>query len=162
MCIKWIRTIWLMIIIALAGSASSMAGPWADRAIAGEQLVQNEQTCVIIKSSQRRLMVRRSSNAVLPVVTPENTLRPGVVRRLSRRGISVEELESLTAAGKAEQVANGRGTAYRQSVKMATKPKYGRMPVHNLLEILKRSSAFRTTCYRNDCRPWFATAGYWP
>ena len=109
---KWLCTSWLVIIVALAGSTTSMAGPWTDRAIA-RRTARSERTDV--RNNQRQADstygTRDRSNAIA-VIVPENTLRPGVVRRLSRRGISVEELNSFTRAGKTQQVAGGRGTAY--------------------------------------------------
>ena len=93
---KWLCTSWLVIIVALAGSATSMAGPWADRAIA-RRTARSDRTDV--RNNQRQADATYGagdrSNAIA-VIVPENTLRPGVVRRLSRRGISVEELNSFT------------------------------------------------------------------
>ena len=109
---KWVCTSWLVIIVALAGSASSMAGPWADRAIA-RRTARSERTDVRNNQRQEEGSYGAGDRSnVMAVIVPKNTLRPGVVRRLSRRGISVEELNSFTAAGKPQQVAGGRGTAY--------------------------------------------------
>ena len=110
---KWVCMSWLVIIVALAGSATSMAGPWTDRAIA-RRTARSERTDA--RNNQRQADSTYGtgdrSNAIA-VIVPENILRPGVVRRLSRRGISVEELNSFTRAGKkTQQVAGGRGTAY--------------------------------------------------
>ena len=116
----------------IAGSATSMAGPWADRAIA-RRTARSERTDLRNNQKQADATYGAGDRAnAIAVIVPENTLRPGVVRRLSRRGISVEELNSFTAAGKAEQVAGDEALLTR-SIKMATKPKYGRIPVHNLL-----------------------------
>ena len=109
---KWVCTSWLVIIVALAGSASSMAGPWADRAIA-RRTARSERTDLRNNQKQADATYGAGDRAnAIAVIVPENTLRPGVVRRLSRRGISVEELNSFTAAGTPQQVAGGRGTAY--------------------------------------------------
>jgi hypothetical protein len=109
---KWICTSWLMIIIALAGSASSMAGPWADRAIA-RRTARSERTDLRNNQKQADATYGAGDRAnAIAVIVPENTLRPGVVRRLSRRGISVEESNSFTRARKTQQSAGGRGTAY--------------------------------------------------
>ena len=109
---NWVCTSWLVIIIALAGSASSMAGPWANRAIA-RRTARSERTDV--RNNQRQADATYGagdrSNAIA-VIVPENTLRPGVVRRLSRRGISVEELNSFIRAGKPQQVPSERGPSY--------------------------------------------------
>ena len=131
---KWICTSWLMIIVALAGSASSMAGPWADRAIA-RRTARSERTDLRNNQKQADATYGAGDRAnAIAVIVPENTLRPGVVRRLSRRGISVEELNSFTAQEKHSKLQAGEALLTR-SIKMATKPKYGRIPVHNLLEI---------------------------
>ena len=101
-----------MIIIALAGSASSMAGPWADRAIA-RRTARSERTDLRNNQKQADATYGAGDRAnAIAVIVPENTLRPGVVRRLSRRGISVEELNSFNRAGKPQQVLSGRGNTY--------------------------------------------------
>ena len=101
-----------MIIIALAGSASSMAGPWADRAIA-RRTARSERTDLRNNQKQADATYGAGDRAnAIAVIVPENTLRPGVVRRLSRRGISVEELNSFMRAGKPQQVLSGRGNTY--------------------------------------------------
>ena len=107
-----VRASWLLMFVAFAGGASSMAGPWADRAIA-RRSARSERTD--LRNSQRQAEVTYGAgdrSKPMAVVVPENTLRPGVVRRLSRRGISIEELNSPLRAGKPQQAVTGRGSAY--------------------------------------------------
>ena len=88
-----------------------MAGPWADRAIA-RRTARAERADLRDRQRQPEATYdTRSSSGALPVVTPENTFRPGVIRRLARRGVSVEELESLIRVGQPQQVANGLSVA---------------------------------------------------
>lgn len=108
---KWFCTSCLVIFVPLAGSTSSMAGPWADRAIA-RRTARSERTDV--RNSQRRAEVTsglEDRSNTIAVIVPENTLRPGVIRRFSRRGISVEELNSLTRAVEPKQAVARRSTA---------------------------------------------------
>ena len=88
-----------------------MAGPWADRAIA-RRTARAERADLRDRQRQPKATydVRFTPGAV-PVVTPENTFRPGVIRRLVRRGISVEELGSRTRGGQPQQFANGQSAA---------------------------------------------------
>ena len=107
----WLISSCLVMFLTLTGNSSSMAGPWADRVIA-RRATRAERT-----ELRNRPRQKESTDDVgtvsrqLPVLTPENTLRPGVIRRLARRGISVEELESLTRGGQPQQLTNGQSAA---------------------------------------------------
>ena len=108
---NWLVLSFFVIVLTLAGSASSMAGPWADRAIA-KRTARAERTELRNRPRQKESTDDGGTvSRQLPVLTPENTLRPGVIRRLARRGISVEELESLTRGGQPQQLTNGQGAA---------------------------------------------------
>ena len=105
---NWLVISFFLIVLTLAGTASSMAGPWADRAIA-RRTARAEQTDLRDRQRQAESTYDvRTSSGGIPVIAPENVLRPGVIRRLARRGISVEELESLTRGGQPEQFTNGQ------------------------------------------------------
>ena len=97
--------------LALVGNASSMAGPWADRAIA-RRTARAERADLRVRQRQPEVTYDvRFPPGALPVVTPENTFRPGVIRRLTRRGISIEELGALTRGGQPQQFAKGQSAA---------------------------------------------------
>ena len=101
---------WVMF-FTLAGSPLSMAGSWADRAMA-RRTARAERTELRDRPRQTEPTDdARTVSRQLPVLAPENALRPGVVRRLARRGISVEELEALTRGGQPQQFSNGQGSA---------------------------------------------------
>ena len=108
---NWLILSFSTMLLGIAGTASSMAGPWADRAIA-RRTARAERTG--LREPQRQADtfydVENSSQG-LPVITPENTFRPGVIRRLARRGISIEELDALTRGGQPQQFSNGQGSA---------------------------------------------------
>ena len=107
----WLISSCLVMFLTLAGSPSSMAGPWADRAMA-RRTARAERT--ELRARPRQPEPPDDAGTVsrqLPVLAPENALRPGVVRRLTRRGISVEELEALTRGGQPQQFANGQTNA---------------------------------------------------
>jgi hypothetical protein len=107
----WLISGCLVMFLALAGSPSSMAAPWADRAMA-RRTARAERT--ELRDRPRQTKPTDDAGTVsrqLPVLAPENALRPGVVRRLARRGISVEELEALTRGGQPQQFANGQTNA---------------------------------------------------
>ena len=88
-----------------------MAGSWADRAMA-RRTARAERTELRDRLRQTEPTDdARTVSRQLPVLAPENALRPGVVRRLARRGISVEELEALTRGGQPQQFSNGQGSA---------------------------------------------------
>ncbi len=109
---NWLILSFFVVVLTLARSASSMAGPLANRAIA-RRTVRAERTD--LRDRQRQAQATYDAGARsggIPVVTPENTLRPGVIRRLARRGISVEELESLTHGGQPQQFVNGQSAAH--------------------------------------------------
>ncbi|HBP82269.1 MAG TPA: hypothetical protein DD662_07120, partial [Planctomycetaceae bacterium] len=90
---------------------SSMAGPWADPAMA-RRTARAERTELRDRPRQTEPTDdARTVSRQLPVLAPENALRPGVVRRLARRGISVEELEALTRGRQPQQFANGQTNA---------------------------------------------------
>ncbi len=100
-----------VICLTLGGSASSMAGPWADRVIA-RRATRAERTDLRDRQRQPEPTYNVGvPSGALPVVTPENTFRPGVIRRLARRGISVEELESGKRRGQPQQFPIGQSTA---------------------------------------------------
>lgn len=108
---KWLVLSCFVICLTLLGNTSSLAGPWADRAIA-RRTARAERADLRDRQRQPEATYdARSSSGALPVVTPENTFRPGVIRRLARRGISVEELESLIRDGQPQQFANGQSAA---------------------------------------------------
>ena len=105
---NWLVLGFFVMMLTLTGGASSMAGPWADRAIA-RRTARMEQT--ELRDRHRQVAATydaRARSGEIPVIIPENTLRPGVVRRLVRRGISIKELETLRPVGQPQQIANGR------------------------------------------------------
>ena len=107
----WLISSCLVMFLTLAENPSSLAGPWADRAMA-RRTARAERT--ELRNRPRQKSSTEDAGTVsrqLPVLTPENTLRPGVIRRLARRGISVEELESLTRGGQPQQLTNGQSAA---------------------------------------------------
>ena len=107
----WLISGCLVMFLTLAWIPSSMAGPWADRAMA-RRTARAERT--ELRDRPRQTKPTDDAGTVsrqLPVLAPENALRPGVVRRLARRGISVEELEALTRGGQPQQFANGQRNA---------------------------------------------------
>ncbi|MGI9448274.1 MAG: hypothetical protein ACR2NI_11530 [Pirellulales bacterium] len=107
----WLISACLVMFLTLAGSPSSMAGSWADRAMA-RRTARAERT--ELRDRPRQAEPTDDAGTVsmqLTVLAPENALRPGVVRRLARRGISVEELEALTRGGQPQQFSNGQGSA---------------------------------------------------
>ena len=107
----WLISSCLVMFITLAESPSSMAGPWADRAMA-RRTARAERTELRDHPKQTEPTIDAGVvSRQLPVLAPENALRPGVVRRLARRGISVEELEVLTSGGQPQQFANGQTNA---------------------------------------------------
>jgi hypothetical protein len=109
---NWLIISCFLIIFAIIGSASSMAGPWADRAIA-RRVARVERT--ELRDRQRRAETPndvRASSGEMPVIITENVLRPGVIRRFARRGISAEELEARTRGGHPQQLANGQSAAH--------------------------------------------------
>ena len=108
---NWLVPSCFVICLTLLGNTSSLAGPWADRAIA-RRTARAERADLRDRQRQPEATydVRFPSGA-LPVVTPENTFRPGVIRRLTRRGISVEELGALARGGQPQQFANGQSSA---------------------------------------------------
>ena len=108
---NWLVISFFLIVLMLAGTASSMAGPWADRAIA-RRTARAEQTDLRDRQRQAESTYDVRTSGAIPVITPENVLRPGVIRRLARRGISVEELESLTRGGQPQQFTNGQRAAH--------------------------------------------------
>ena len=108
---NWLVLSFFVIVLTLAGSPSSMAGPWADRAMA-RRTARAERTELRDRPRQTEPTDdARTVSRQLPVLAPENALRPGVVRRLARRGISVEELEALTRGRQPQQFANGQTNA---------------------------------------------------
>ena len=108
---NWLVISFFLIVLMLAGTASSMAGPWADRAIA-RRTARAEQTDLRDRQRQAESTYDVRTSGAIPVITPENVLRPGVIRRLARRGISVEELEFLTRGGQPQQFTNGQRAAH--------------------------------------------------
>ncbi len=108
---NWLVPSCFVMCFTLAGSASSVAGPWTDRVIA-RRTARAERAG--LREPQRQAGtfydVGNSSQG-MPVITPKNTFRPGVIRRLARRGISIEELEALTRGGQPQQFSNGQGSA---------------------------------------------------
>ena len=107
----WLISGCLVMFFTLAGSPLSMAGSWADRAMA-RRTARAERTELRDRLRQTEPTDdARTVSRQLPVLAPENALRPGVVRRLARRGISVEELEALTRGGQPQQFSNGQGSA---------------------------------------------------
>ena len=104
---NWLVISFFLIVLTFAGTASSMAGPWADRAIA-RRTARAEQTDLRDRQRQAESTYDVRTSGAIPVITPENVLRPGVIRRLARRGILVEELESLTRGGQPQQFTNGQ------------------------------------------------------
>ena len=107
----WLISGCLVMFFTLAGSPLSMAGSWADRAMA-RRTARAERTELRDRPRQTEPTDdARTVSRQLPVLAPENALRPGVVRRLARRGISVEELEALTRGGQPQQFSNGQGSA---------------------------------------------------
>ena len=107
----WLIFSCLAMFLTLAGSPSSMAGPWADRAMA-RRTARAERT--ELRNLSRQKESTDDAGTVfrqLPVVAPENTFRPGVIRRLARRGISVEDLEPLTRGGQPQQFKNAQSAA---------------------------------------------------
>ena len=108
---NWLVLSFFVIVLTLAGSPSSMAAPWADRAMA-RRTARAERTELRDRPRQTEPTDdARTVSRQLPVLAPENALRPGVVRRLARRGISVEELEALTRGRQPQQFANGQTNA---------------------------------------------------
>jgi len=108
---NWLIASLFVMCLTLVGNASSMAGPWADRAIA-RRTARAERADLRDRQRQPEATYdMRFPSGALPVVIPENTFRPGVIRRLARRGISVEELGSLTRGGQPQQFANGQSAA---------------------------------------------------
>ena len=108
---NWLVLSFFVIVLTLAGSPSSMAGPWADRAMA-RRTARAERTELRDRPRQTEPTDdARTVSRQLPVLAPESALRPGVVRRLARRGISVEELEALTRGRQPQQFANGQTNA---------------------------------------------------
>ena len=107
----WLISGCLVMFFTLAGSPLSMAGSWADRAMA-RRTARAERTELRDRPRQTEPADdARTVSRQLPVLAPENALRPGVVRRLARRGISVEELEALTRGRQPQQFANGQTNA---------------------------------------------------
>ena len=108
---NWLILNCFVMCLTLVGSATSMAGPWADRAVARRMA---RAARADLRDRQRQPESTYTAgvlSSALPIVTPENTLRPGVIRRLTRRGISVDELESLARGGQPQQVAKGQSVA---------------------------------------------------
>ena len=106
----WLISGCLVMFLTLVGSPSSKAGSWAERAMA-RRTARAERTELRDRPRQTEPTDdARTVSRQLPVLAPENALRPGVVRRLARRGISVEELEALTRGGQPQQFSNGQGS----------------------------------------------------
>ena len=82
------RAVITAILIMLSGTYCT-AGPWVDRAIA-RRSIRSERV------EQRDRSRQENSTSGIPVIVPNNVLRPSVIRRLVRRGVTLEEIEGLT------------------------------------------------------------------
>lgn len=88
------RAVITAILIMMSGTYCT-AGPWVDRAIARRSIrsVRVEQRD---RSRQENNQEPKNSTSGIPVIVPNNVLRPSVIRRLVRRGVTLEEIEGLT------------------------------------------------------------------
>ena len=81
--------------ILMSSGTYSNAGPLADRAIV-RRSVRVERAEQRERSRLESTEELGSSPGGIPVITSNNVLRPSVVRRLVRRGFTLEQIESLT------------------------------------------------------------------
>ena len=81
--------------ILMSSGTYSNAGPLADRAIV-RRSVRVERAEQRERSRLESTEELGSSPGGIPVITSSNVLRPSVVRRLVRRGFTLEQIESLT------------------------------------------------------------------
>ncbi len=84
-----------ILVFFLVDGTYSYAGPWADRAmIRRSGRVERAE----LRERSRLGINEESGNSSggIAVITPDNVLRPLVVRRLTRRGLTIEEINSLT------------------------------------------------------------------
>ena len=80
--------------ILMSSGTYSDAGPLADRAIV-RRSVRVERAEQRERSRLRSTEETGSSLGGIPVITSSNVLRPSVVRRLVRRGLTLEQIEGL-------------------------------------------------------------------
>ena len=93
----FLRTLWYGVAfsaILMSSGTYSNAGPLVDRAIV-RRSVRVERAEQRERSRLRSTEETGSSLGGIPVITSSNVLRPSVVRRLVRRGLTLEQIESL-------------------------------------------------------------------
>jgi len=93
----FLRTLWYgvaFLAILMSSGTYSNAGPLADRAIV-RRSVRVERAEQRERSRLGSTEEPGSSPGGIPVITSSNVLRPSVVRRLVRRGLTLEQIESL-------------------------------------------------------------------
>ena len=84
-----------ILLIFMVDGTCSYAGPWADRAMIRKS-GRVERAELRERSRLDNSEESGNSSAGIAVITPDNFLRPLVVRRLTRRGLTIEEINSLT------------------------------------------------------------------
>ena len=85
----------VILVSFLVDGTYSCAGPWADRAMI-RRSGRVERAELREQSRLGASEENGNSSGGIGVITPENVLRPLVVRRLTRRGLTIEEINSLT------------------------------------------------------------------
>ena len=89
----WERAV-ITAILMLSGTCCT-AAPWVDRAIV-RRSIRSERLEQRDRSRQENNQEPGNSTSGIPVIVPNNVLRPSVIRRLVRRGVTLEEIEGLT------------------------------------------------------------------
>ncbi|MBT4159251.1 MAG: hypothetical protein HOD99_10485 [Planctomycetaceae bacterium] len=84
-----------ILVIFMVDGTYSYARPWADRALIRKS-GRVERAELRERSRRDNSEESGNSSAGIAVITPDNFLRPLVVRRLTRRGLTIEEINSLT------------------------------------------------------------------
>ena len=89
----WERAV-ITAILMLSGTCCT-AAPWVDRAIV-RRSIRSERLEQRDRSRQENNQEPGNSTSGIPMIVPNNVLRPSVIRRLVRRGVTLEEIEGLT------------------------------------------------------------------